>query len=98
MNTLDTCAGWMVVLQMTPKHPNHQLDAHGRIILDRTTHITITLVSRWIQVQQLVRAVPVGLDRVYVLVVGVVGVHHHSQLAALGIEGHRRSEETSTSV
>lgn len=48
-----------------------------------TKHITITLVGRGIEVQQLVHGVPVGLDGVDVLVVRVVGVHHHTQLAAL---------------
>lgn len=48
-----------------------------------TKHITITLVGRGIKVQQLIHGVSIRLDGVDVLVVRVVGVHHHTQLAAL---------------
>lgn len=46
-------------------------------------HSTITLVGRGSEVEQLVQGVAVRLDGVDVLVVWVVGVHHHMQLAAL---------------
>lgn len=45
-------------------------------------HCTITLVGRGSDVQQLVQRVAVRLDGVDVLVVRVVGVHHHTQLTA----------------
>lgn len=45
-------------------------------------HSTITLVGRGREVEQLIHGVIVGLNGVDVLVVGVVRVHHHTQLAA----------------
>lgn len=45
-------------------------------------HSTITLVGRRSEVEELVRRVIVGLDGVDVLIVGVIGVHHHTQLTA----------------
>lgn len=44
---------------------------------------TITLVGRGSEVEQLVQGVAVRLDGVDVLVVRVIGVHHHMQLTAL---------------
>jgi len=46
-------------------------------------HSTVAKVGRGSEVEQLVQGVVVvGLDGVDVLVVGVVGVHHHMQLTA----------------
>lgn len=47
-------------------------------------HSTVTLVGGGNEVEQLVQGVAVRLDGIDVLVVGVVGVHHHVQLTALG--------------
>lgn len=45
-------------------------------------HSTITLVGRGREVEQLIPGVIIGLNGVDVFVVGVVRVHHHTQLAA----------------
>lgn len=45
-------------------------------------HSTIALVGSGSEVKQLIQGVIVGLDGVDVLVVRVVGVHHHTQLSA----------------
>lgn len=45
-------------------------------------HSTITLVGRGREVEQLIHGVIIGLNGVDVLVVGVVRVHHHTQLTA----------------
>lgn len=46
-------------------------------------HYTITLVGRGSEVEEFVHRVAIRLDGVDVLVVWVVGVHHHTQLTAL---------------
>lgn len=61
-----------------------------------TKHITITLVGRGIEVQQLVHGVSIRLDGVDVLIVRVVGVHHHTQLAALEKGGQCHTGQRST--
>lgn len=48
----------------------------------RMKHSTIALIGRGSEVEQLVQRVVVGLDGVDVLVVRVIGVHHHPQLTA----------------
>lgn len=47
-------------------------------------HSTVTLVGGGSEVEQLVQGVAIRLDGIDVLVVRVVGVHHHVQLTALG--------------
>lgn len=46
-------------------------------------HSTVTLIGRGSKVEELVYVVAVRLDGVDVLVVRVVGVHHHMHLTAL---------------
>lgn len=45
-------------------------------------HVTITLVGRGREVEQLLHGVVIRLNGVDVLVVRVVGVHYHTQLTA----------------
>lgn len=57
-------------------------------------HTTSTLIGGWVQVQQVLGSVSIRLDGVDVFVVGVVGVHHHSQLTTLeGARGPWRISE-----
>lgn len=69
---------------------------HQLAVQANAGHTTSTLIGGWVRVQQLVGSVSVRLDGVDVLVVGVVGVHDHSQLTTLGgREGSGGSARTS---
>lgn len=48
-------------------------------------HSTIAVATRGGDVEQLVHIVVVRFNGVDVLIIGVVGVHHHMQLTALNV-------------